>query len=208
MDAGTYVTNGTDSPAVYCTADISVANASLTANASMIYQSMSGDAAIGEASFSAEGGSAYTGSINSDKEAIKAGILKIEGIAKYVFASIVCARMECIGHWNGFATPSSKITFYIPIITYPEKICESCRLKVSSDYMFEQSNNSINREEIASRFVRFIYGTIFSVFSKFYSIFPLEFYLILVQYLYQINNIIIHENLLLKYLFLSIVKNT
>lgn len=94
VDGGSYVTNGTGSPAVYCTADISVANAVLTANASegvvvegknsvslkncdvtsdmdntyngdseenihciMIYQSMSGDAAVGEASFSAEGGS-------------------------------------------------------------------------------------------------------------------------------------------------------
>lgn len=94
VNGGTYVTNGTGSPAVYCTADISVSNAVLTANASegivvegknsvsltdcdmtanmentyngdaeenihtiMIYQSMSGDAAIGEASFSAEGGS-------------------------------------------------------------------------------------------------------------------------------------------------------
>lgn len=94
VSGGTYVTNGTGSPAVYCTADITVLNAELTANASegvvvegknsvsltdcnvtasmentyngdseenihaiMIYQSMSGDAAIGEASFSAEGGS-------------------------------------------------------------------------------------------------------------------------------------------------------
>ena len=94
VNGGTYVTNGTGSPAVYCTADISVANAELVANASegvvvegknsvsltncnvtgsmentyngdseenihciMIYQSMSGDAAVGEASFSAEGGS-------------------------------------------------------------------------------------------------------------------------------------------------------
>lgn len=94
VDGGSYVTNGTGSPAVYCTADISVANADLKANASegvvvegknsvslkdcdvtsdmdntyngdsdenihciMIYQSMSGDAAVGEASFSAEGGS-------------------------------------------------------------------------------------------------------------------------------------------------------
>lgn len=94
VDGGSYVTNGTGSPAVYCTADISVVNATLKANASegvvvegknsvslkgcdltsdmdntyngdsdenihciMIYQSMSGDAAVGEASFSAEGGS-------------------------------------------------------------------------------------------------------------------------------------------------------
>ena len=94
VDGGSYVTNGTGSPAIYCTADITVANAVLTANASegvvvegknsvaltdcdvtgnmdntyngdsdenihciMIYQSMSGDAAVGEASFLAEGGS-------------------------------------------------------------------------------------------------------------------------------------------------------
>lgn len=94
VNGGTYVTNGTGSPAVYCTADISVTGATLTANASegvvvegknsvtltdcdvtssmdntyngdsdenihciMIYQSMSGDAAVGEAYFSAEGGS-------------------------------------------------------------------------------------------------------------------------------------------------------
>lgn len=91
---GKYVTNGTGSPAIYCTADISVEEATLLANASegvvvegknsvslkncditgnmnntyngdsdenihciMIYQSMSGDAAVGEADFDAEGGS-------------------------------------------------------------------------------------------------------------------------------------------------------
>jgi hypothetical protein len=91
---GSYVTNGTGSPAVYCTADISVEDATLCANASegvvvegknsvslkncdvtgnmentyngdsdenihciMIYQSMSGDASVGEADFSAQGGS-------------------------------------------------------------------------------------------------------------------------------------------------------
>ena len=94
VDGGSYVTNGTGSPAVYCTADITVANATLNANASegivvegknsvalkncdvtgnmsntyngdsdenihciMIYQSMSGDAAVGKATFSAEDGS-------------------------------------------------------------------------------------------------------------------------------------------------------
>lgn len=93
VDGGTYVTNGTGSPAVYSTADIEVENAVLTANASeaivvegknsvslenctltgnmsgtyndssenihniMIYQSMSGDADVGTAEFSAEGGS-------------------------------------------------------------------------------------------------------------------------------------------------------
>ncbi|MCH5267843.1 MAG: hypothetical protein J1E62_05800 [Lachnospiraceae bacterium] len=94
VDGGTYVTNGTGSPAVYSTADITVKNAFLTANASegvvvegknsvtlencdvvgnmsntyqgdstenihgiMIYQSMSGDADVGEASFSAKSGS-------------------------------------------------------------------------------------------------------------------------------------------------------
>lgn len=94
VDGGTYTTSGVGSPAVYSTADITVKNATLTANNSeglviegknsialencdvtgnmttsnggsdednlhavMIYQSMSGDAAMGEASFSSEGGS-------------------------------------------------------------------------------------------------------------------------------------------------------
>jgi hypothetical protein len=92
VDGGTYVTNGTGSPAVYSTANISVSNATLTANASeaiviegknsvalnnvtlsgsmqastdanenihniMLYQSMSGDAEVGQSSFSATGGS-------------------------------------------------------------------------------------------------------------------------------------------------------
>ncbi len=92
VDGGTYVTNGTGSPAVYSTANISVSNATLTANASeaiviegknsvtlnnvvlsgnmqagtdanenihniMLYQSMSGDAEVGQSNFSATGGS-------------------------------------------------------------------------------------------------------------------------------------------------------
>lgn len=94
VEGGKYVTNGTGSPAIYCTADITASNAELIANASegvvvegknsvtlnnctltgnmentyggdsdenihtiMIYQSMSGDADIGEAYFTAEGGS-------------------------------------------------------------------------------------------------------------------------------------------------------
>ncbi len=94
VTGGTYVTNGTGSPAIYCTADISVEDAELTANASegvvvegknsvslkncnlvssmdntyngdssenihgiMIYQSMSGDAESGTASFSSVDGS-------------------------------------------------------------------------------------------------------------------------------------------------------
>lgn len=93
VDGGAYVTNGTGSPAVYSTADISVSDATLTANNSegivvegknsvfltdckltgnmtgtyqddsenihniMIYQSMSGDAEVGEANFTAEDGS-------------------------------------------------------------------------------------------------------------------------------------------------------
>ncbi|MCC8043041.1 MAG: hypothetical protein LIO69_05970 [Oscillospiraceae bacterium] len=93
VSGGTYVTNGTGSPAVYCTADITVSDAVLTANSSegivvegknsvtlndctvsakmvgtyndssenihaiMIYQSMSGDADVGTAYFTAEGGS-------------------------------------------------------------------------------------------------------------------------------------------------------
>ncbi len=94
VDGGTYTTNGLGSPAVYSTADITVKNATLTANNSeglviegknsialenctvsgnmtssaggsdndnlhavMIYQSMSGDAAIGQSSFSSVDGS-------------------------------------------------------------------------------------------------------------------------------------------------------
>ena len=34
VSGGSYVTNGTGSPAIYCTADITVSNAELTANAS------------------------------------------------------------------------------------------------------------------------------------------------------------------------------
>lgn len=94
VNSGTYKTSGTGSPAVYCTADITVSDATLTASASeaiviegknnttlnnctttgqmvgtyaadenqhihniMIYQSMSGDAEIGHATFTANGGS-------------------------------------------------------------------------------------------------------------------------------------------------------
>ncbi len=94
VDGGTYTTSGLGSPAVYSTADITVKNATLTANNSeglviegknsialenctvsgnmtssasgsdndnlhavMIYQSMSGDAALGQSSFSSVGGS-------------------------------------------------------------------------------------------------------------------------------------------------------
>jgi hypothetical protein len=94
VTGGSYVTNGTGSPAIYCTADITVSDAALTANHSegvvvegknsvslkdcdlvsdmentyngdedenihgiMIYQSMSGDAEVGQSHFSAEGGS-------------------------------------------------------------------------------------------------------------------------------------------------------
>lgn len=94
VTGGKYVTNGTGSPAIYCTADISAEDATLLANASegvviegknsvslkncnvtgkmdntyqgdsdenihciMIYQSMSGDASVGESSFAVEGGS-------------------------------------------------------------------------------------------------------------------------------------------------------
>lgn len=93
VEGGSYTSNGTGSPAVYSTAEITVSDATLTANASegvvvegknsvalkdcvvisnmentyngdedenihsiMIYQSMSGDADVGEADFSAEGG--------------------------------------------------------------------------------------------------------------------------------------------------------
>lgn len=97
VDGGTYVTNGTGSPAIYSTADITVKNSTLKANASegivvegknsvtlencdvvsdmdhtyqgdstenihgiMIYQSMSGDADVGKAAFSAKSGSITT----------------------------------------------------------------------------------------------------------------------------------------------------
>lgn len=92
VKGGTYTTNGTGSPAIYSTADITVSDAALTANNSegvvvegknsvklenctvsgkmqgtynddsenihciMIYQSMSGDADVGEAYFEANGG--------------------------------------------------------------------------------------------------------------------------------------------------------
>ena len=92
VNGGTYTTNGTGSPAIYSTADITVSDAALTANNSegvvvegknsvnfenctvsgkmqgtynddsenihciMIYQSMSGDADVGEAYFEAKGG--------------------------------------------------------------------------------------------------------------------------------------------------------
>lgn len=93
VDGGTYVTDGTGSPAIYSTADITVSNAtlestqsegvvvegknsvtlnnvnltanntthnsdkSITYNAVMIYQSMSGDASVGLAKFTMTGGS-------------------------------------------------------------------------------------------------------------------------------------------------------
>lgn len=94
VDGGTYVTNGTGSPAIYSTATVSVSNATLEANQSeavvvegkhsvslsdsdltssmsgnflsdikdtthaiMIYQSMSGDADVGQSSFDMAGGS-------------------------------------------------------------------------------------------------------------------------------------------------------
>lgn len=93
VDGGLYVTDGTGSPVIYSTADITVSNASLESTASegvvvegknsvtlnnvalvasntvnnsdksdtykgvMIYQSMSGDAAVGTSSFSMNGGS-------------------------------------------------------------------------------------------------------------------------------------------------------
>ena len=93
VDGGTYVTDGTGSPAIYSTADITVSNAtlestasegvvvegknsvtlnnvnltanntkhnsdkSITYNAVMIYQSMSGDASVGLAKFTMSGGS-------------------------------------------------------------------------------------------------------------------------------------------------------
>ena len=96
-DGGSYVTGGTGSPSIYCTAEITVKNATLTANRSeavvvegknsvtlencavsgcmegtygansdenihgvMIYQSMSGDADVGQSRFTMAGGSLKT----------------------------------------------------------------------------------------------------------------------------------------------------
>ena len=140
VDGGTYVTNGTGSPAIYCTADISVSDATLTANASegvvvegknsvaltdcevtgnmsntyngdsdenihciMIYQSMSGDADVGEATFSAEGGSitAKTGDMfyitNTDCE------ITLKDVA-FTLANDVFLRVEGNSSSRGWGT--------------------------------------------------------------------------------------------------------
>lgn len=140
VDGGSYVTNGTGSPAIYCTADISVSDATLTANASegvvvegknsvaltdcdvtgnmsntyngdsdenihciMIYQSMSGDADVGEATFSAEGGSitAKTGDMfyitNTDCE------ITLKDIA-FTLANDVFLRVEGNSSSRGWGT--------------------------------------------------------------------------------------------------------
>ena len=139
-DGGSYVTNGTGSPAIYCTADISVSDATLTANASegvvvegknsvaltdcdvtgnmsntyngdsdenihciMIYQSMSGDADVGEAAFSAEGGSitAKTGDMfyitNTDCE------ITLKDVA-FTLANDVFLRVEGNSSSRGWGT--------------------------------------------------------------------------------------------------------
>lgn len=114
VDGGTYTSNGNGSPAIYCTADISVNNATLTANGSealcleglntvrlfdssltgnmadleqndntwtvILYQSMSGDSAVGEGKFemvggtltSQNGGLFYT--TNTESEFILSGV--------------------------------------------------------------------------------------------------------------------------------------
>ena len=140
VDGGSYVTNGTGSPAIYCTADISVSDATLTANASegvvvegknsvaltdcdvtgnmsntyngdsdenihciMIYQSMSGDADVGEATFSAEGGSitAKTGDMfyitNTDCE------ITLKDVA-FTLANDVFLRVEGNSSSRGWGT--------------------------------------------------------------------------------------------------------
>lgn len=140
VDGGSYVTNGTGSPAIYCTADISVSDATLTANASegvvvegknsvaltdcdvtgnmsntyngdadenihciMIYQSMSGDADVGEATFSAEGGSitAKTGDMfyitNTDCE------ITLKDVA-FTLANDVFLRVEGNSSSSGWGT--------------------------------------------------------------------------------------------------------
>lgn len=140
VEGGSYVTNGTGSPAIYCTADISVSDATLTANASegvvvegknsvaltdcdvtgnmsntyngdsdenihciMIYQSMSGDADVGEATFSAEGGSitAKTGDMfyitNTDCE------ITLKDVA-FTLANDVFLRVEGNSSSRGWGT--------------------------------------------------------------------------------------------------------
>lgn len=140
VDGGSYVTNETGSPAIYCTADISVSDATLTANASegvvvegknsvaltdcevtgnmsntyngdsdenihciMIYQSMSGDADVGEATFSAEGGSitAKTGDMfyitNTDCE------ITLKDVA-FTLANDVFLRVEGNSSSRGWGT--------------------------------------------------------------------------------------------------------
>lgn len=140
VDGGSYLTNGTGSPAIYCTADISVSDATLTANASesvvvegknsvaltdcdvtgnmsntyngdsdenihciMIYQSMSGDADVGEATFSAEGGSitAKTGDMfyitNTDCE------ITLKDVA-FTLANDVFLRVEGNSSSRGWGT--------------------------------------------------------------------------------------------------------
>lgn len=140
VDGGSYVTNGTGSPAIYCTADISVSDATLTANASegvvvegknsvaltdcevtgnmsntyngdsdenihciMIYQSMSGDADVGKATFSAEGGSitAKTGDMfyitNTDCE------ITLKDVA-FTLANDVFLRVEGNSSSRGWGT--------------------------------------------------------------------------------------------------------
>lgn len=140
VDGGSYVTNGTGSPTIYCTADISVSDATLTANASegvvvegknsvaltdcevtgnmsntyngdsdenihciMIYQSMSGDADVGEATFSAEGGSitAKTGDMfyitNTDCE------ITLKDVA-FTLANDVFLRVEGNSSSRGWGT--------------------------------------------------------------------------------------------------------
>ena len=140
VDGGSYVTNGTGSPAIYCTADISMSDATLTANASegvvvegknsvaltdcdvtgnmsntyngdsdenihciMIYQSMSGDADVGEATFSAEGGSitAKTGDMfyitNTDCE------ITLKDVA-FTLANDIFLRVEGNSSSRGWGT--------------------------------------------------------------------------------------------------------
>ncbi len=140
VDGGSYLTNGTGSPAIYCTADISVSDATLTANASegvvvegknsvaltdcdvtgnmsntyngdsdenihciMIYQSMSGDADVGEATFSAEGGSitAKTGDMfyitNTDCE------ITLKDVA-FTLANDIFLRVEGNASSRGWGT--------------------------------------------------------------------------------------------------------
>lgn len=143
VNGGSYITNGTGSPAIYCTADINVAEAFLTANASegvvvegknsvtltdceltgnmkgtyhgdssenlqtvMIYQSMSGDAPLGEASFTAEGGSITSKSGDLFYVTNTACAIDLKSVA-LTLANNIFLRIEGNSSARGWGTPGS-----------------------------------------------------------------------------------------------------